>query len=76
MKQLTLLFALFLTHPAFSQEILDPLHRFDVGFKTGIRVGQKIPPFKAVDQNGKARDFDSIKGPQGAVILFHRSADW
>ncbi len=76
MKPSALLFALFLTHAAYSQVILDPLHRFDVDFKTGIRVGQKIPPFKAVDQNGKTRDFDSIKGPQGAAILFHRSADW
>jgi hypothetical protein len=76
MKQLTLLFAVFLTHPACSQGIMDPLHRYDVDFKTGIRVGQKIPPFQAVDQNGKTWDFDSIKGPQGAVILFHRSADW
>ncbi len=76
MKHLPLLLALFLTQPAFSQEILDPLHRFDVDFKTGIGVGQKIPPFKSIDQNGKTWDFDSIKGPKGAVILFHRSADW
>ena len=36
MKQLTLLFALFLTHPACSQGIMDPLHRYDVDFKTGL----------------------------------------
>jgi len=44
--------------------------------KTGPPVGDKIPPFKAIDQNGETRDFESIRGPKGALILFFRSADW
>jgi hypothetical protein len=44
--------------------------------KTGPPVGSKIPPFKAIDQNGETRDFESIRGPKGALILFFRSADW
>jgi hypothetical protein len=44
--------------------------------KTGPAVGQKIPVFQAKDQNGRLQDFESIRGPKGAVILFHRSADW
>ena len=43
---------------------------------TGIVVGQKIPAFQAPDQNGKTQDFNSINGPQGAVLYFMRSADW
>lgn len=43
---------------------------------TGPEVGQKIPPFRGIDQNGRVQDFNSIKGPQGAVIMFNRSADW
>jgi len=43
---------------------------------TGIAVGQKIPPFKAPDQSGQVRDFNSIRGPKGAAIVFNRSADW
>ena len=43
---------------------------------TGIAVGKKIPPFRLRDQNGKLQDFDSVRGPQGAVIYFNRSADW
>ena len=43
---------------------------------TGPAVGQKIPDFRATDQNGKTQDFNSIKGPQGAILYFNRSADW
>jgi hypothetical protein len=43
---------------------------------TGIAVGQKIPAFRAPDQSGKMRDFNSIRGPKGAAIYFNRSADW
>ncbi|MFC2076025.1 hypothetical protein ACFLT7_02970 [candidate division KSB1 bacterium] len=50
--------------------------RGDENMKTGPEVGQKIPAFRAVDQFETFRDFDSIKGPNGAVILFYRSADW
>jgi hypothetical protein len=44
--------------------------------KTGPAVGDPIPPFRAIDQNGKTQDFKSIRGPKGALILFFRSADW
>ncbi|HEY7680144.1 MAG TPA: hypothetical protein VIC04_06445 [Terriglobia bacterium] len=43
---------------------------------TGLAVGKKIPAFRATDQNGKTQDFNSIRGPKGAVIMFSRSADW
>ncbi|OFV99734.1 MAG: hypothetical protein A3F68_02415 [Acidobacteria bacterium RIFCSPLOWO2_12_FULL_54_10] len=43
---------------------------------TGLKVGEKIPAFRGTDQNGQERDFQSIKGPKGAVIVFSRSADW
>ena len=43
---------------------------------TGLAVGEKIPPFRAPDQNGHMQDFNSIRGPKGAAIYFVRSADW
>ena len=43
---------------------------------TGPAVGEKIPPFRGPDQNGRIQDFNSIRGPQGAAIYFMRSADW
>jgi peroxiredoxin len=38
--------------------------------------GSHIPEFTALDQDGKSQSFDTIRGPKGAVIYFHRSANW
>ncbi len=59
-----------------AQEVFDSHDPLDDNFQTGPAVGGKIPPFRGIDQNGRAWDFDSIKGPQGALLLFYRSADW
>jgi len=59
-----------------AQDVFDPLDATDDDAQTGIAVGEKIPPFQAVDQNGKSWNFEALKGPNGAVIVFHRSADW
>jgi hypothetical protein len=48
----------------------------NANLKTGPGIGEKIPAFSAVDQTGKMRDFDSLKGPQGLVLFFNRSVDW
>ena len=58
------------------QEDFDPLDPTDDDAQMGIEVGTRIPEFRAVDQNGKVWDFDALKGPKGAVLVFHRSADW
>ncbi len=42
----------------------------------GLKVGEKIPEFELLDQTGKSEDFDSLKGPKGLLLVFHRSADW
>ena len=42
----------------------------------GPQVGEAVPDFKLSDQNGEVRTLESIKGPNGAMLLFHRSADW
>jgi peroxiredoxin len=42
----------------------------------GPGIGAHIPEFAAADQDGKAQSFASVRGPRGAVIYFHRSADW
>lgn len=46
------------------------------GDGTGPGVGERIPDFAAVDQDGKRRAFDDLTGPNGLLLLFHRSADW
>ena len=42
----------------------------------GSKVGQKMPPFSARDQFGKDVSSDALKGSNGTVLLFFRSADW
>lgn len=42
----------------------------------GLAVGQKAPAFSARDQFGRLQTLDSLKGTNGTVLLFFRSADW
>ena len=44
--------------------------------KTGPEVGQQVPSFSAMDQNGRTQTLQSIMGPKGARLVFFRSADW
>ncbi len=49
--------------------------RIDVS-KLGPQVGERVPDFSLPDQNGQLHTLNSIMGPNGALLLFHRSADW
>jgi len=42
----------------------------------GLAVGQKAPAFSGRDQFGREQSLDTLKGPNGTVLLFFRSADW
>jgi hypothetical protein len=42
----------------------------------GLSVGQKAPAFSARDQFGQEQSLDTLKGRNGTVLLFFRSADW
>jgi hypothetical protein len=42
----------------------------------GLAVGQKAPAFSVHDQFGRAQTLDTLKGANGTVLLFFRSADW
>ena len=42
----------------------------------GLAVGQKAPAFSLHDQFGHVETLDSLKGANGTVLLFFRSADW
>jgi hypothetical protein len=42
----------------------------------GLGVGQKAPAFSARDQFGHEQSLATLKGPNGTVLLFFRSADW
>jgi hypothetical protein len=42
----------------------------------GPQVGEQVPAFSLPDQDGRTVTLDSVLGPNGAILLFHRSADW
>jgi hypothetical protein len=42
----------------------------------GLPVGRQAPAFSAPDQFGHTQTLDSLKGCNGTVLLFFRSADW
>ena len=42
----------------------------------GPQVGERIPEFSLPDQNGEVWTEESILGPNGAMLVFIRSADW
>jgi len=45
-------------------------------FDPGPAIGDRLPVLEAVDQDGRPRTFESLRGPKGLVLLFFRSADW
>ncbi len=42
----------------------------------GLAVGQKAPNFSARDAFGRVQTLETLKGPNGTILLFFRSADW
>jgi hypothetical protein len=42
----------------------------------GPKVGERLPPFNLNDQTGKPWTLESVMGPNGAMIVLFRSADW
>jgi hypothetical protein len=60
----------------FPSQALQPSRaRVDVS-ALGPQVGQTVPDFNLPDQHGTIRTLESIMGPNGAMLVFHRSADW
>jgi hypothetical protein len=56
----------------------DTIHVQSVQMLTGIGLaaGQKAPAFSARDQFGSEQNLETLKGPNGTILLFFRSADW
>ncbi len=47
-----------------------------VSAAVGLPVGRKAPAFSAHDQFAREQSNDTLKGSNGTVLLFFRSADW
>lgn len=48
----------------------------DIDLQTGPEVGEEIPDFTLPDSTGRSWSRADLLGPQGLLLLFHRSADW
>ena len=48
----------------------------DAAVTTGPEVGERIPAFELKDHRGRTQTFDSLKGENGLLLIFTRSADW
>jgi cytochrome oxidase Cu insertion factor (SCO1/SenC/PrrC family) len=44
--------------------------------ETGLQVGEQAPAFTFRDQFGQTGSSTTLRGPNGTVLLFFRSADW
>jgi hypothetical protein len=44
--------------------------------KIGPKVGERVPEFSLVDQQGATRTLKSLAGKNGLMLVFFRSADW
>ena len=42
----------------------------------GLQVGQRAPAFTSRDQFGHEQSIETLRGSNGTVLLFFRSADW
>lgn len=42
----------------------------------GLAVGERAPAFSLRDQFGKTQTLETLRGRNGTVLLFFRSADW
>jgi peroxiredoxin len=47
-----------------------------VSSSIGLKVGQNAPAFASRDQFGHEQSIEMLKGSNGTVLLFFRSADW
>ena len=55
----------------------DTIHVASVeSMSIGLPVGEKAPAFSVRDQLGRVQTLDTLRGSNGTVLLFFRSADW
>ena len=45
-------------------------------YATGPEPGEHIPDFCLPDRHGRPRSLADLAGPNGVLLVFHRSAEW
>ena len=58
------------------QELSELIRAQDIEVQTGPEVGEEVPDFTLPDSTGRSWGRADLSGPQGLLLLFHRSADW
>ena len=70
------LFALPVFSQTYSKEFLTDIPTGSRGMVSGPEVGERIPDFEALNQHGDLVSLADVMGPNGAMVVFVRSADW
>ncbi len=65
-----------LSQPVYSTQFLTDIPTGSRGMVSGPEIGERIPDFEALDQNGNLVSLGNVMGPNGAMVVFVRSADW
>ena len=65
-----------LSQPVYSTQFLTDIPTGSRGMVSGPEIGERIPDFEALDQNGNLVSLSNVMGPNGAMVVFVRSADW
>jgi hypothetical protein len=65
-----LIVVVWLAPPAYGQSAAPDINSL------GPRLGARAPDFAGIDQFGRAQTLQSVLGPEGAMLVFFRSADW
>jgi len=65
-----------LSQPVYSTQFLTDIPTGSRGMVSGPEIGERIPDFEALDQNGDLVSLSDVMGPEGAMVVFVRSADW
>jgi hypothetical protein len=64
------------SQPVYSTEFLTDIPAGSRRMVSGPEIGERIPDFEALDQNGNLVSLGDVMGPDGAMVVFIRSADW
>ena len=51
-------------------------HKDAASAVVGLQVGEQAPAFTFRDQFGRTGSSETLRGTNGTVLLFFRSADW
>ena len=70
------LFAFPIFSQTYSKEFLTDIPAGSRGMLSGPEVGERIPDFEALNQYGDLVSLADIMEPNGAMVVFVRSADW